>query len=121
MTRRIARDLAPSLLLACGIVAAQSAQSTWSALAGALLLAFSLLAADALAARMHGASPLPSPAAVVLSVACVFAGCIAMLREAGHADSLMPVFGLGAWVVLFMPGGSRRNACVINASSGSRT
>ncbi|MEO7477752.1 MAG: hypothetical protein ABIT64_00780 [Lysobacteraceae bacterium] len=121
MTQKIIRDLAPSLLLACGIVAAQSAQSTWSALAGTLLLALALLAADALATRLHGTAARPSIAAMILAVACVFAGSIALLREPGHAASLIPVFGLGAWVVLFMPGGSRRSACVLNGSSRSRT
>ena len=116
MTHKITRDLAPSLLLACGIIAAQSAQSAWSVLAGTLVLALALLAADALAARLHGTASRPTLAAKILAVACVLVGSIAMLREPGHAASLIPVFGLGAWVALFMPGGSRRNTCRIAAS-----
>ena len=116
MTHKITRELAPSLLLACGIIAAQSAQSTWSCLAGMLLLAIAVLAADTCAARLHGTALRPTLAAMLLAMTCVFAGSIAMLREPGHAASLIPVFGLGAWVVLFMPGGSLRNTCRIAAS-----
>ncbi len=119
MTHKFSRDFAPSLLLASGIVAAMSVQAACSDLAAMCLLAVAMLAADTLAARLYGALLRPSCAAVVLAVACCLAGCIAMLREPGHTASLIPVFGLGAWVALFMPGGSRRDDCCTARSTWS--
>jgi len=114
MTYRILRDLGPSLLLAGGIVAGQSAQAAWSDLAGTSLLAASLLLADALAARMRGMSPRPSPPAWILASTCVLVGLLALLRQPGHTASLIPVLGLGAWTVLFMRGGTQRIACGVS-------
>ena len=111
MTDRIWRDLGPSLLLAGGIVAGQSAQAAWFDLAGTSVLALSLLCADALAARVRGIPLRPSLPAWVLGITFLMAGCLALLREPGHTDSLIPILGLGAWTVLFMRGDSRRKSC----------
>ncbi|HEV2606374.1 MAG TPA: hypothetical protein VGT79_00185 [Xanthomonadaceae bacterium] len=105
------RDLGPSLLLAGGIVAGQSAQAAWSDLAGASLLALCLLLADALATQMLGMSPRPSLPAWILASTCVLVGLLTMLREPGHAGSLIPLLGLGAWTVLFMRDGKPRVSC----------
>lgn len=108
MARKFWNDLAPSLLLACGIVAGQAAQSAWFDLAGTSVLAFSVLAADALAARLHGKSAHPSFPAWILACAFTLAGCLALLRAPGHTGSLIPLLGLGAWTAFFMPNNNRR-------------
>ncbi|HTA64043.1 MAG TPA: hypothetical protein VK753_00940 [Xanthomonadaceae bacterium] len=108
MTRKFWNDLAPSLLLAGGIVAGQAAQAAWSDLAGTSVLAFSVLAADGLAAKLRGMSPRPSLPAWILVCAFTLAGGLALLREPGHTGSLIPLLGLGAWTTFFMPGGDRR-------------
>lgn len=108
------RDLGPSLLLAGGIVAGQSAQTAWSDLAGTSLLALCLLVADALAAQIRGLPPRPSLPAWILASACVLTGLLAMLREPGHTGSLILVLGLGAWAVLFMRDGKPRASCAFD-------
>lgn len=108
------RDLGPSLLLAGGVVAGQSAQAAWFDLAGTSLLAWCLLVADALAARMRGMPPRPSLPAWILASTCVLLGLLAMLREPGHTGSLIPVLGLGAWTVLFMRDGKPRATCTLD-------
>jgi hypothetical protein len=113
MKRRIWRDLGPSLLLAGGIVAGQSAQAAWFDLAGTSLLAMSMLLADALAARVRGMPPRPSLPAWILAFAFALTGLLAMLREPGHTGSLVPVLGLGAWTVLFLRDGNTRTSCKI--------
>ncbi len=113
MTPRIWRDLGPSLLLAGGIVAGQSAQAAWFDLAGTSLLATCLLLADAWSARLRGMPARPSLSAWILGCAFTLAGLLAMLREPGHTGSLIPVLGLGAWTVLFMRDGSQRTPCTI--------
>ncbi len=110
MTRNRWQDLGPTALLALGIVAGQAAQAAWNDLAGTAVLASALLAADLLAARSRGAAARPSPPACVLASAIVAAGALALLREPGHTGSLIPLFGLGAWTSLFMPGGRLRRA-----------
>lgn len=113
MTDRIWRGLGPSLMLAGGIVAGQFAQAAWFDLAGTSVLAFSLLCADVLAARVRGMPPLPSLPAWVLGITFLMAGCLALLREPGHTGSLIPILGLGAWTVLFMCGDNRRKSCAL--------
>jgi hypothetical protein len=108
------RDLGPSLLLASGIVAGQSAQSSWSDLAGASLLGLCLLVADALSARMRGMPTKPSLPAWIMAYTCGLVGILAMLREPGHTGSLIPVLGLGAWAVLFMRDGKPRATCTFD-------
>lgn len=112
------QDLAPSALLALGIVAGQAAQAAWNDLAGTAVLALALLGADALAGRLGRAATRPSPPARVLAAAFVVAGALALLREPGHTASLIPLFGLGAWTSLFMPGGrlqeSREASCSLS-------
>jgi hypothetical protein len=108
MTRKFWSDLAPSLLLAGGIVAGRAAQAAWSDLTGTLVLALSLLSADALAAKLRGMSPHPSLPAGILACAFFLAGCLAFLREPGHTGSLIPLLGLGTWTALFMRSGDRR-------------
>ena len=110
MIRSPWNDLGPSLLLAVGVVAGQAAQAAWSDLAGTAVLALAVLAADALAARWRGSASRPSPPAWILAAAFVIAGALALLREPGHTGSLIPVFGLGAWTVFFMPGRRPRSA-----------
>lgn len=116
MTRHFMKDLAPSALLAIGIVAGQAAQASWNDLAGTGLLALSLLAADALSLRMRGMAARPSPAAWVLAAAFLFAGSIGLLREPGHTGSLIPLLGLGAWTVFFNGDRQRRRPCTIAPS-----
>lgn len=111
MKRQKWRDLGPSLLLAGGIVAGQSARTAWSDLAGTSLLALCLLFADALAARLRNMPPRPSLPAWILASTCVLVGLLALLREPGHTASLIPVLGLGAWTVLFMRDGKPRVSC----------
>ena len=114
MTRRIWRDRGPSLLLAGGIVAGQSAQAAWSDLAGTSLLGFCLLVADALAARIRGMPSRPSLPAWILACTCLLVGLLAILREPGHTSSLIPVLGLGTWTVLFMRDGKPRASCAFD-------
>jgi len=114
MKRHAWRDLGPSLLLAGGIVAGQSAQAASSDLAGTSVLAFCLLVADALAARVRAMPPRPSLPAWILASTCVLLGLLAMLREPGHTGSLIPVLGLGAWTVLFLRDGKARATCSID-------
>jgi hypothetical protein len=113
VTRRIWRDLGPSLLLAGGILAGQSAQAAWSDLAGTAALALCMLLADALAARVRGMPTRPSLPAWILASTCVAVGLLALLREPGHTGSLIPVLGLGAWTVLFLRDGRPRATCSI--------
>ncbi len=113
MTRPIWRGIGPSLVLAAGIVAGQSAQAAWSDLAGTALLASCLLLADAWAARLRGMPARPSLPAWILASAFVLAGLLALLREPGHTGSLIPVLGLGAWTVLFLRDGKPRTTCTL--------
>jgi hypothetical protein len=113
MNRTLWRDLGPSLLLAGGIVAGQSAQGAWFDLAGTSVLALSMLCADAWAASIRGLPPRPTPAAWILACAFTLTGCLALLREPGHTGSLIPVLGLGAWTVLFLRDGKPRTTCSI--------
>ncbi len=113
MTNPNWRDLGPSLVIALSIVAGQSAQSAWSALAGTGVLAIGLLAADALAVRTRNAAPRPSRAAWILAASFVLAGCLALRRAPGHAASLIPLLGLGAWTSFFMGDRRRRAICRI--------
>jgi hypothetical protein len=73
-----------------------------------------MLIADALAARVRGIPPKPSLPAWIIASTCVLAGLLAMLREPGHAGSLIPVLGLGAWTVLFMRDGKPRATCTFD-------
>lgn len=106
--RAIVRDLVSSAVLALGIVAGQAAQVAWSDLAGTSLLAACVLLADALAARWDGLRFRPSIAAWILAMTFVATGGLALLRATGHTSSLLPIFGLGAWVVFFLPGSAGR-------------
>ncbi|HEY2344822.1 MAG TPA: hypothetical protein VGH80_02940 [Xanthomonadaceae bacterium] len=108
MKRTFWHDLAPSAVLALGIVAGQAAQSALNDAAGTSVLAFSLLCADALSLRMRRMPARPSPAAEILAIAFVFAGCLALQREPGHDGSLIPLLGMGAWTVFFT---QRRTSC----------
>jgi hypothetical protein len=111
--KRMWLDLAPSAVLALGIVAGQAAQAAWHDLAATVVLALSLLSADALSLRLRGAAARPSPAAWILAAAFVSAGCIGLAREPGHDGSLIPVLGLAAWTVFFMGDGRKRKPCAI--------
>ncbi len=115
MTRKFWNDLAPSLLLAGGIVAGQAAQVRWFDLAGTLVLALSVLVADTIAALLRARPAQPSLPAWIRGCAFTLAGCLALLREPGHTGSLIPLLGLGAWVALFMRNGewlaSEESAC----------
>ena len=108
MARQFWNDFGPSLLLAGGIVAGQAAQEAWCDLAGTSVLAVGVLAADALAARLRGQPATPSLPAWILAGTFALLGCLALLRAPGHTGSLIPLLGLGAWTVFFMPNRNRR-------------
>ncbi len=106
MQNKFVKELVPSLILALGIVAAQAVQVAWSDLAATSVLAVLVLFADASNVRLHGGRLRPSPGAWILASTFVVVGALALLREPGHTGSLLPILGLGAWVVFFMPGRS---------------
>ncbi len=116
MTRQFWYDLVPSLIVALGVVAATyvaslSAESGWLVMMGPLALALAVVSADLLAARLRGASLVPSPAALILSGTSVVASAIVAFRDPSDVATLIPIVGAGSWVTLLMLPDNRRKAC----------
>lgn len=99
--------LIPSLVVAAGImgsvlVAVLAAKSGWLVLTGPLLLAFSVVGADALRSRLRGQPSRPSAAALLLGGSFVLAGVILTPGDPGLVASFIPIIGAGAWGSLFL-------------------
>lgn len=112
MSRNHWRSLAPSLIVATGVLASAllagvTAGAGFWVLSGPLLLALSVVTADSLQARLRGLAPRPSPAALILGATCVLAAAILMLRNPGHIATLLQIMGPAIWVTRFLPGAAR--------------
>jgi len=115
MTRKYSHVLAPSLIVAAGIlvatfVAVHAGESMGWVLAGPLLLAFAVVGADALDARLHGQSGGASAAALIVAAAILLASVIVMLREPELVKTLVTTLGATGWVALLRPQ-QQRSSC----------
>ena len=113
MRRKHWLDLAPSFLVAAGIVVAtlvtvRAAQSGWLILAGPLLLALAIVGADVLASKLKGKTLGPSWTALFLGGACLLAGFITTLRDPNLVKTLIPALGIASWVTLLLRPDARR-------------
>ena len=118
MTRKYLLGLGPSLLLGAGIVtatwsAALAAESGWLVMAGPLLLALAITAADAMARRLRGERTMPSPVALILAGALFLAGLVADVRDPNLIMTLIPLVGAGSWVALQQRSATRRRTCTV--------
>jgi uncharacterized membrane protein SirB2 len=112
MSRKNWTELGPSLLVGVGIIlstllAVLAAESRWMVLTAPLLLALTVVGADALNSRLKAESSGPSWAALLLGGAFLVAGLIVALRDPGLVKTLIPVIGAGAWVPIL----PRRKPC----------
>ena len=115
MSRKHWTELAPSLVLASGIVlstlvAVLPMAPGWRVGAGALLLTLSILGADMLSSRLRGESPVPSPVAIVVASAYLVTCGIVALRDPALIAMLIPILGGGASAIL-LPRRGRSGAC----------
>jgi hypothetical protein len=107
--------LAPSLLLASGILAATyisalAAESRWLVMAGPLLLALTVVVAVVLVARTQAHAPGITAMALILVSSILLAGFIVTLRDPGMVAMFLPIFG-GACAPLLLSVNSRRRWC----------
>lgn len=116
MTRKAWLELGPSLLVAAGVllstfVAVRTAESRAWVLTAPVLLALALVGADILTARLRGEASGPSPAALLLAGAVVFASAILALRDPALVKMFLPITGAGMWVPLLLRPNVRRKPC----------
>jgi hypothetical protein len=112
-------EIAPSLSVGIGIVASTwiakiAVASGWLVLIAPLLLMFSILAGDALGARLRGQPTRPSSAAMILGGAIVLASMILAPHTDGRIAVSLPVVGMAAWTTLLMRRGDMRAPCLSN-------
>lgn len=98
-------------ILASTGLAAHAAGSGWLVLAGPLLLAIAIVAADMLKSRLEGKAARPTSVALILTGAIVLAGSIVALRDPGLVVTLLPAIGAAGWIPLLRPAGTRRPRC----------
>lgn len=116
MTRKYYLELAPSLLLAVGIVvstfiAVMAAESGWLVLAGPLGLALTVVSADMLDSRLRGESAGPSGVALIFGITFLLAGVIVALRDPSLVKMLIPVIGSTAGVTILLRSKGGRKPC----------
>ena len=107
--------LAPSLLLAGGILASTAlavlaAESKVWVLCGPLLLALALVAAQTLSSRWGGGSSRPSPTAWLTALALLLASAIVAAVDSTQVALLLPLLGVTLAFPAVLGGGCRR-AC----------
>ena len=113
--RRPLRSLAPSILLATGIilasaVAALTPLTAWPVMAGPFLLSAAIVGADMLRSRLRGAAPIPSWCGVLLAGA-FFAACgLVAFADARQVAVMIPILGGSASTPLLLNTG-RRGEC----------
>lgn len=105
MTRENLLDLGPSLLAAAGIVgstliAVRVAGSGGWFLAAPLLLALTVVGADAWRSRRRGGPASPSWAALILGGSFLLASLIIGFRDPRLAGALLAISGSAGWVTL---------------------
>jgi hypothetical protein len=107
MSREQRLQLVPALVVATGIVASTAVvvfsggSSEWLGIAGLLLLALAIVQADALRARLQGRPARPSIGASLVGCSFAVAGMILMPISADDMATLVPVFAMASWMVLF--------------------
>lgn len=117
MTNKSWLNLGPAVLLALGIIVATAvavwtAESLWLVLIGPLLLAFAIVAADALGSRLRGQSFAPSWGALMLAATFLAACLILALADPAGVAPMIPILGSGCagyWVAV--GAASRSKAC----------
>lgn len=117
MTRKDWINLVPAILLAIGIivwtaVAARLSDSGWLVVAAPLLLALTIVGADALASRLRGEPFVPSWIGLAMGASFLAACLIVALVDPTRVALLIPVLGgacAGTMVALHPT--SRRMAC----------
>ena len=104
------RGLIPGLVIGFGIVAAtlvakRTADSSFWVLAAPILLAATILIADAVAASRRR----PSAGAWILAATCLI-DCLILGAKGRRVAEAIPLLGTVAWLVLLLPG-SRSPVC----------
>ncbi len=117
MTRRHRLGRGPALVLASGIimstaVAVLTSGSAWTAAAGPLLCALSLVGADVWGSRLRGSSSGPSREALVLAGALLVAcGMIALTDPASLPIMVSTLGGSTATPIILLRAERRRDTC----------
>lgn len=116
MSRKYWIELGPSLLVGVAIILSTllgvlAAESRWLVLTAPMLLALTLVGADALNSRLRGESSGSPWPALLLGGAFLVAGLIVALRDPGLVKTLIPVMGAGACVPILRRPGERRKPC----------
>lgn len=96
-------EVLPGLVIGVGIlVASFVAKATEHSflLAGPLLLALSVLAADSLNARLLGLPRRPGAAALIMGGSIALTGLLLMVSDAHLMLSMLPVVGAVSWIAL---------------------
>ena len=109
---KVWQGLVPGLFIGFGIVGAtfiakRAADSDLFVLAAPIVLAVSILAADALAAAERGRRRRPSAGAWILAATCLI-DCLIVGRP--RVAEAMPTLGVMSWLVLLLPN-SRPQRC----------
>lgn len=114
MTRKDWINLVPAVLLAIGIivctaVAARISDSGWLVLAAPLLMALTIVGADALGSRLRGESFVPSWSSLLLGAAFLVGCLIVAVGDSTQVVAMIPILGGGSAVGMYAMG--RRTAC----------
>lgn len=110
------RTLLPAFVLAAGAlvatwIAVHAGGSPWTALAGPLLLALAILAADAWEAHLQGQPLRPSQGVLMLGVSVVLAALIVGVGNPRQVQELMPVLSAVAAVAISSRYRTRPSRC----------
>lgn len=116
MIRRYWLKLGPNLLVGLGIIVATlvaklAADSGWLVMAGPALLAFSVVCADLLEARLRREPSVPSFGALILAGTFLATAVVVTLRDPGLVKLLIPVVGTGCWVAVLSRSDADRRSC----------
>lgn len=117
MTRKDWIHLVPAVLLAVGIlvstaVAVRTSDSGWLILAAPLLMALTIVGADALASRLRGESFVPSWISLLLGAAFLVACLIVAVGDSTQVVAMIPILGGGCAGGMYALGATgRRTAC----------
>ena len=105
MLRKVLAEASPSFVLAMGIITstilAVSASVSWWPLA-VLLLLLSMLAADALATKLHGGTRRLSAGMLVVSFSVLLGSGLIASVDPALVDQFIPIVGAGAAAVLLL-------------------
>jgi len=114
MSNRHWVEVVPGLVIGAGIlVASFVAKATEHSfvMAGPLLLALSVLAADLLNARLLGLPRRPGAAALIMGGSIMLMGLMLTLSDAHTVLTMLPVVGAVSWIALLRETPRARKPC----------